>query len=72
MGYRIEALAGDGLRDTYTHNNFAILNFSLTKRLKQILPGKTVQIASTKRFELCLVKQLLQSLEHEVPLFLTF
>ena len=37
MGYRIGTLAGDGLRKTYTHNNFAILKFSLTQGLKQIL-----------------------------------
>ena len=39
MGYRIETLAGDGLRKTYTYNNLAILKFSWTQRLKQILPG---------------------------------
>ena len=39
MGYRIGTLVGDGLRKTYTHNNFAILKFSLTQGLKQILPG---------------------------------
>ena len=39
MGYRIGTLTGDGLRKTSTDNNFAILNFSLTQGLKQILPG---------------------------------
>ena len=39
MGYRIRALAADNLRKTYTHENFAILKFSLTQGLKQILPG---------------------------------
>ena len=39
MGYRIGTLAGDKLRKSYTHNNFAISKFSLTQGLKQILPG---------------------------------
>ena len=39
MGYRIETLAGDGLKKTHTPNNFAILKFSLTQGLKQILSG---------------------------------
>ena len=39
MGYRIGALAGDSLRTRYIHDNFAILKFSLTQGLKQILPG---------------------------------
>ena len=39
MGHGIGTLAGDGLTKTYTHNNFPILKFSLTERLKQILPG---------------------------------
>ena len=39
MGYRIGAFAGNGLRKSYTHNNFEILKFSLTQGLKQILPG---------------------------------
>ena len=39
MGYRTGILARDGLRKSYTHNNFAILKFSLTQGLKQILPG---------------------------------
>ena len=30
MWYRNGALAGDGLRNTYTHNNTAILKFLLT------------------------------------------
>ena len=38
MEYRIGTLTGDGLRKTCTHNNFAILKFSLTQGLKQILP----------------------------------
>ena len=66
MGYRI------GHIHTYTHDNFAILKFSFTQGLKKILPGETARIASTKRFELYLVKHLLQSLEHEVPLIPTF
>ena len=66
MGYRL------GHIHTYTHNSFAIIKFSLTQGLKKILPGLTARIASTKRFELCLVKQLLQSLEHKVPLDPTF
>ena len=37
MGYRIGTWTGEGLRKTYTHNNFAILKFSLTQGLKQIL-----------------------------------
>ena len=37
MRYRIGILAGDRLRKTYTGNNFAILKFSLTQGLKQIL-----------------------------------
>ena len=41
--------------------------FPVTQGLKQILPGQTTCIASTKRSELCLVKQLAKSLEHEVP-----
>ena len=57
---------------TYTYNNFAILKFSLTQGLKQILPGETARVPSTKRFELCLVRQLIQSLEHEVPLIPAF
>ena len=40
MGYRIEILAGDKLRKTYTHNDFAILKFSLTQGLKKILLTK--------------------------------
>ena len=39
MRYRIETLAGDGLGKTYTQNNFAVLKFSLSQGLKQILPG---------------------------------
>ena len=39
MGYRTETLAGDGLRKTYTHNNFEVSKFSMTQGLKQILPG---------------------------------
>ena len=39
MGYGTETLTGDGLRKSYTHNNFAILKFSLTQRLNQILPS---------------------------------
>ena len=39
MGYRIGTLAGDGLGQLYTHNNFAILKFSLIQGLKQILLG---------------------------------
>ena len=39
MGYRIWALAADSLRKTYTYENLAILKFSLTQGLKQILPG---------------------------------
>ena len=39
MGYRTETLAGDGLRKTYSHNNFEVLTFSMTQGLKQILPG---------------------------------
>ena len=39
MGYRTETLAEDGLRKTYTHNNFEVLKFSMTQGLKQILPG---------------------------------
>ena len=34
--------------DTYTHNNFAILMFSFTQGLKQILPGEPARFASTK------------------------
>ena len=51
--------------------HFAILKCSLTQGLKQILSGQTERITSTKRFEY-LVKQLLQSLEHEVSLISTF
>ena len=72
MRYRIRTLVGDRLKKSGTHNNFAILKFSLTEGLKQILPGQTACIDSTKQFELCLVKQLLQSLAHEVPLISTF
>ena len=36
--FRIGTLAENGLRKSYTHNNFAILKFSLTQGLKQILP----------------------------------
>ena len=39
MEYKIRTLAGDGLKNSYTHNNFLILKFSLTQELKQILPG---------------------------------
>ena len=39
MGCRMGTLAGDGLKKTYTPNNFAILKFSLTQGLKQILSG---------------------------------
>ena len=39
MGNRIGTLAGDRLKNSYTHNNFAILKFSLTQGLKQMLPG---------------------------------
>ena len=72
MGYRTVILASDGLRKSYTHNDFTMLKFLLTQGLKQMLPGLTACIASTKRFELSLVKQLLQSREHDVPLILTF
>ena len=37
MGYRIGALTGEGLRQICTHNNFAILQFSLTQGLKKSL-----------------------------------
>ena len=53
MGHRI------GHIHTYTHNNFAILKFLLTQGLNR-LPGLTARIASTKRIQLCLVKQLLK------------
>ena len=72
MEYRTGILARDRLIKSCTHNNFAILKFSLTQGLKQILPGCIARIASTKQFELCLAKQFLQSLKHEVPLFPTF
>ena len=39
MGYKNGELTGDGLRKTYIRNNVAILKFSLTQGLKQILPG---------------------------------
>ena len=39
MGYRIRTLVGDRLKKSGTRNNFAILKFSLTEGLKQILPG---------------------------------
>ena len=48
MGYRIGTLAEDGLRKSYTHNNFPILKFSLTQGLKQIFPGLTACITRTK------------------------
>ena len=32
-------MAGESLRKTCTHKNFAILKFLLTQGLKQILPG---------------------------------
>ena len=35
----------------YTHNNTAIISFSLTQGLKQILLGQIADIVSTKRFE---------------------
>ena len=39
MGFKIGALAGNELRKSYIHDNLAILMFSLTQGLKQILPG---------------------------------
>ena len=34
MGYRTVILASDGLRKSYTHNDFAMLKFLLTQGLK--------------------------------------
>ena len=36
MEYRNGTLAGNGLRKTYTQNNFAILKILLTQGLKQM------------------------------------
>ena len=35
----IGTLHGDSLRKSYTHNNIAILKFSLAQGLKQLLPS---------------------------------
>ena len=67
MGYRIGALAGDSLRKTYTHKDFAILKFSLIQGLKE---NDLNYVCSSNSYNSSNLSN--SSLEHEVPLIPTF